>query len=204
MSTPERVSGIERDFFSSCPCGTRRVVIKIDLPIAEQILVPLGVHCTILRPGEARMTFNSEQAACLSGCSRRQLRYWKKTGIMQPAEVEFSPGGARRDRYDFRNLVELRTIVAMQQRGISLQKIRKTLQYLREHTDCSRPLAGCKLVTDGSTIFEICEDASSILDTLRRGQVAFCIAVDGIAEELSARLLEMARDREDFLCRLMA
>ncbi len=150
------------------------------------------------------MTFNAEQAACLSGCTCRQLRYWRKTGLVQPAVVEFTPGGAKRDRYDFRNLVELRTIVTMLQRGISLQKIRKTLQYLREHTDYSRPLAECKLVTDGSTIFEVCESPSSILDTLRRGQVAFCIAVDGICEELSSRLLEMTRDREEFLCRLKA
>lgn len=150
------------------------------------------------------MTFNAEQAACLSGCTRRQLRYWKNTGLVQPAEMEFTTGGARRDRYDFRNLVELRTIVAMLQRGISLQKIRRTLHYLREHTDFSRPLAECKLVTDGSTIFEICQSADSILDTLRRGQVAFCIAVDGITEEISSRLLEMTRDREEFLGRLMA
>ena len=117
--------------------------------------------------------------------------------------MEFTAGGARRDRYDFRNLVELRTIVAMLERGISLQKIRKTLQYLREHTDCGRPLSECKLVTDGSTVFEICESAAGLLDTLRRGQVAFCIAVDGISEELTSRLHEMARDREDFLGMLM-
>ena len=150
------------------------------------------------------MNYNAEQAASLSGCTRRQLQYWKETGLVQPAEVEYTPEGAARERYDFRNLVELRTIVAMLQRGISLQKVRKTLHYLREHTDFTRPLAECKLVTDGSTIFEVCESAASILDTLRRGQVAFCIAVDGISEELSSRLLEMARDREDFLCRLKA
>lgn len=148
------------------------------------------------------MNFNAEQAACLSGCSPRQLHYWKDTGLVQPASVERDEGGDMTDRYDFRNLVELRTIAGMLQRGISLQKVRKTLSYLREHTDYSRPLAECKLVTDGSTIFEICDDPASILDTLRRGQVALCIALDGIVEDLSARLFELHRDREDFLGRL--
>ncbi len=150
------------------------------------------------------MTFNAEQAACLSGCSQRQLRYWKDTGLIQPAVVEMDETGNRKDRYDFGNLVELRTIVGMLQGGVSLQKIRKTLAYLHDNTDYSRPLAECKLVTDGSTIFEICDSPDSILDTLRRGQVALCIALDGIVEELSARLLEMDRDREVLLETLMA
>jgi len=150
------------------------------------------------------VNFNAEQAACLSGCSVRQLRYWKDTGIIQPAQMEMDKGGTAKERYDFRNLVELRTIVGMLERGISLQKVRKTLAYLRENTDYSRPLAECKLVTDGSTIFEICDSPDSILDTLRRGQVALCIALDGIVEELSALLVEIGHDREVFLNRLMA
>jgi DNA-binding transcriptional MerR regulator len=150
------------------------------------------------------MNFNAEQAACLSGCSQRQLHYWKNTGLIQPAQFERDEDGAITDRYDFGNLVELRTIIGMLQKGVSLQKIRKTLAYLREHTDYSRPLAQCKLVTDGSTIFEICESEASILDTLKRGQVALCIALDGISEDLTARLVEIDRDRESFVENLMA
>lgn len=150
------------------------------------------------------MTFNAEQAACLSGCSQRQLRYWKDTGLIQPTSFVRDEDGTLDERYDFANLVELRTIIGMLQKGVTLQKIRKTLAYLREHTDYSRPLAQCKLVTDGSTIFEICESEASILDTLRRGQVALCIALDGISEDLSARLVEIGQDREVFVDKLLA
>lgn len=150
------------------------------------------------------MAYNSEQAACLSGCSLRQLRYWKDTGLIQPISSPDNEGDrVSGDLYDFRNLVELRTLVGMLREGISLQKVRKTLEYLREHTDYSRPLSECKLVTDGSTIFELCSNPASILDTLRKGQVALCIALDGITEELSERLIDFDRDREAFIRNLM-
>lgn len=144
------------------------------------------------------MFFRADQAASIAGCSPRQLRYWKETGLIRPAmpSREDQRGG---DLYDFRNLVELRTVVGMLHRGISLQKIRKTLEYLRRSTDFSRPLSECKLITDGVTIFRICSDQSAILDTLRQGQIALCIALDGIAEELKRRLDEWKRDREAFI-----
>ncbi|MDI6874178.1 MerR family transcriptional regulator [Candidatus Solincola sp.] len=148
------------------------------------------------------MIFSAEQAACISGCTMRQLRYWRDTGLIEPAVPPGRHGG--REGYDFRNLVELRTVVGMLKRGISLQKIRKTLDFLRQKADCSRPLSECKLITDGSTIFEICERPQQLLDTLRKGQIAFYIALDGIMEELENRLVEFKRDREEFMRRLLA
>ncbi len=149
------------------------------------------------------MIFNAEQAACICGCTVRQLRYWSKTGIIQPLQQACDEDRSE-EGYDFRNLVELRTVVGMLKRGISLQKIRKTLAYLRESADYSHPLAECKLVTDGSTIFELCEGPDRLLDTLRRGQVAFCIALDDISEEVSSRVVELTRERSEFMLRLQA
>jgi len=151
---------------------------------------------------EGDMIFSAEQAACISGCSLRQLRYWRDTGLIEPAFPPEKHGG--REGYDFRNLVELRTVVGMLNRGISLQKIRRTLEFLRRREEGSRPLAECKLITDGSTIFEICDRPQQVLDTLRKGQIAFCIALDGIVEELEDRLVEFKRDRAEFMRRLLA
>jgi len=150
------------------------------------------------------MIYTTEQAACLSGVTPRQIRYWKDTGLIKPVKVEPGCKGTALEGYDFRNLVELRTINSMLQEGISLQKVRKTLEYLRENTDYSRPLSECKLITDGSTIFEICDNPTHILDTLRRGQIALCIALDNIVEELSNRLVQLDQEREGFLKTLLA
>ena len=64
------------------------------------------------------MTFNAEQAVCISGCSLRQLRYWRDTRLVQPACFERDEDGKLDERYDFANLVELRTIMGMLQKGV--------------------------------------------------------------------------------------
>ena len=56
------------------------------------------------------MNFNAEQAACISGCSQRQLRYWKNTGLIQPARVDSEEDASVKERYDFGNLIELTEI----------------------------------------------------------------------------------------------
>ncbi len=149
------------------------------------------------------MHFTPEQAASLAGCTMGQLRYWVRTGLVTPAGLE-KKGKRDRERFDFRNLVELRTIVTMLKGGVTLQKIRKTIEYLQKEAGTSRPLSQCKLVTDGNTIFEVTEDPGQLLDTLKKGQFAFCIALDLIEEELRERLDDYLRDRETFIRRLLA
>lgn len=149
------------------------------------------------------MLFTPEQAASLAGCSLRQLRYWSKTGLITPAHLE-KKGGRDRECFDFRNLVELRTIVAMLRGGVTLQKIRKTIEYLKREAGASHPLSQCKLVTDGNTIFEVTEDPGKLLDTLKKGQFAFCVALDLIEEEIRERLDDFLRDREVFIKRFLA
>lgn len=149
------------------------------------------------------MLFTAEQAASLSGCTLRQLRYWVRTELISPAHTE-RKGGRAREYFDFRNLVELRTICAMLRGGVTLQKIRKTIEYLREAAGTEHPLSQCKLVTDGNTIFEVTEDPGKLLDTLRKGQFAFCIALDLIEDELRERVRGFLRDREVFIRKLLA
>lgn len=146
------------------------------------------------------MEFDLDRAVCLTGCTASQLRYWVKTGLIEPSP---SMGGGGRLTFSFRDLVGLRAVKSMLDAGISLQKVRRTLEYLRENLEVERPLSECRLVTDGSTIFRICEDSGQLIDTLRRGQLVFSIALGEIAEEIYCRMREIERDREDFLSRLL-
>ncbi len=146
------------------------------------------------------MGFTIDQAISLCGCTKKQLRYWRETGLVKP-----SRGLAENTRplYSFQDLVELKTIKRMLEEGISLQKIRKTLHYVLTASNIERPLSECKLITDGSTIFQICGDDGELIDTLKRGQFSFCIALDSISRELDARVRELASDREIFIRSLL-
>ncbi len=142
------------------------------------------------------MAFTTDQVMSLCGCTRKQLRYWRETGLVVPSGRVAADA---RPLYSFRDLVELKTIKRMLEEGISLQKIRKTLDYIYGAASIERPLSECKLITDGSTIFQICGNDGELIDTLKRGQFSFCIALDSISHELNARVQELATDRELFI-----
>ncbi len=147
------------------------------------------------------MAFTVDQVVSLCGCTKKQLRYWRETGLVPPS------GGVTensRRLYSFQDLVELKTIKRMLEEGISLQKIRKTLDYIYDATNIERPLSQCKLISDGSSIFQMCGNDGELIDTLKRGQFSFCIALDSITHELDASVQELASDRELFIQRLLS
>ncbi len=148
------------------------------------------------------MAFTFDQVVSLCGCTKSQLRYWKETGLVRPS-VDGTDGDSG-PLYSFQDLIELKTIKRMLEEGISLQKIRKTLEYIYSATNIERPLSQCKLITDGNSIFQMCGSDGELIDTLKRGQFAFCIGLDSITLELDARVQELASDREAFIQRLIS
>lgn len=62
--------------------------------------------------------------------SPRRLRYWQKTRLISPERDDREADGE--DGYAFRDLVVLRTIVSLVDKGIPLQRIRRNLETLRD------------------------------------------------------------------------
>ncbi len=149
------------------------------------------------------MNYSLDQAVCLTGCTRSQLRYWVETKLISVPDSELGASGNGRGAFSFRNLVELRTVKGMLDNGISLQKVRRTLDYLQHNLGHASPLAECRLITDGSSIFKICADSGEVIDTLRQGQFAFAIALGEMAAEIEALCSELKRDRDDFIDQLL-
>ena len=148
--------------------------------------------------------FTSLQAGRFTGCTGNQLRYWDKIGLVKPT-VQTTGGrpGVRR-LYSFRDLVALKVVKSLLDGGMSLQRVRRAFEYLRDNAGLDGHLSSVKLVTDGQSIFKICKSDGEILDALRDGQMTFFVAIDSLTERLGDDVEEFRRDREQFVRTLRA
>ena len=143
--------------------------------------------------------FTVPQTCAFTGCTSHQLRYWDQVGLLWPS-IQRSDGRQGKARlYSFRDLVALKVIRSLLDGGMSLQQVRRAYTYLRRHAGLDRHLSEVKLVTDGRSIFEVCRNDGELLDALKRGQLAFCVAIDHIARQVDNNVEEFVRDRSTFL-----
>jgi len=83
------------------------------------------------------------------GISRRQLQYWAQTHLVEPSAK--TPGGHR--RYSFADLVALKAAKRLIDAGVSVQRIRASIQALRETLpQVERPLSELVLVATGDVV----------------------------------------------------
>jgi tetratricopeptide (TPR) repeat protein len=78
--------------------------------------------------------------------SPRRLRYWQKTRLLESLVLDSPEEGVA-----FRDLVCLRTIVSLLDKGIPLQRIRRNLEMLRDRLpEMDEPAAALRLWDEGS------------------------------------------------------
>ena len=82
---------------------------------------------------------------------------------------------------------------------MSLQRVRRAIEYLRKRAGLEEHLSEVKLVTDGQSIFKICRNDGELLDALKEGQMAFFLAIDDIARSVDQRVAQYLYDREEFI-----
>lgn len=141
------------------------------------------------------MAYNAKTACKLTGITYRQLDYWDKTHFIKPS-VSGAEGYGSVRLYSFIDLVQLKVAKTLKDKGISLQKIRKAITWLKKNfPDTQKPLADKKLLTDGGTIFILTDDKKKILDTLARGQVVMTIAIGQIIEALQGEVEKIRKEK---------
>ncbi|MCX5893339.1 MAG: MerR family transcriptional regulator, partial [Deltaproteobacteria bacterium] len=142
------------------------------------------------------MIFGKKTVIALTGVSGRQIEHWATTGVVRPS-IPAAGKGTRRG-YSFRDLVALRVAKRLKDEGISLQKISKTLAFLRKNfPDVKEPLAELRFLTDGATIFVMDLDPQKLLDTLKSGQFVFSLALGEIIAGLQGELKRLATPKEE-------
>jgi DNA-binding transcriptional MerR regulator len=135
----------------------------------------------------------------LTGCTQRQLRYWDQVGLVKPS-VQGTGGRPGVPRlYSFRDLVALKVVRSLLDGGMSLQRVRRSWDFLNRRAGLDQHLSEVKLVTDGVSIFRITRKQREVLDALKEGQMAFFVAIDEIARSVDAGVTQFREDRDRFI-----
>ena len=142
------------------------------------------------------MAFNTNTILKLTRLTMRQVDYWDRTHFIKPSIREASGYGTAR-LYSFVDLVQLKVAKTLIDKGVSLQKIRKAITYLKKNfPDIEKPLAEMRFLTDGETIFVLTNKKGIILDTLSKGQLVFAVAIGEIIEGLKGEVEKISKDRK--------
>ena len=120
------------------------------------------------------------------GISYRQLDYWARTGLATPS-IEPAMGRGMPRLYSFEDLIELKLIKKLLDTGVSLQRVRESIDYLR---GLGTDLSGVTLVSDGASIF-VCRGDRQIVDLLRQGRAVFGVALDPVIDALRGSVSEL-------------
>ncbi|HYB13320.1 MAG TPA: MerR family transcriptional regulator [Myxococcota bacterium] len=101
--------------------------------------------------------YRSRDVSQILGLSRRQLQYWAQTDLVRPSAV--TQGGHH--RYSFQDLVALKAARRLIDAGVSVQRIRTSIQALRSILPSVRhPLAELVLVATGDVVLVFREGAA--------------------------------------------
>ncbi len=142
------------------------------------------------------MSYNTKSVCKVTRVSMRQVDYWDRTHFIKPSVSEASGYGSVR-LYSFTDLIQLKVAKTLRDAGISLQKIRKSLNYLRKHIpEIENPLVEMRFITDGENIFVLTSNENTVLDTLKGGQLIFTIALGEIVQALNGEIKSFSQEKK--------
>ncbi|MET3935152.1 DNA-binding transcriptional MerR regulator [Arthrobacter sp. OAP107] len=92
--------------------------------------------------------YRGPTACKAAGITYRQLDYWARTGLVEPA-VRGAAGSGSQRLYGFRDILVLKVVKRLLDTGVSLQQIRSAVEHLRERG--VEDLAQITLMSDGAS-----------------------------------------------------
>jgi DNA-binding transcriptional MerR regulator len=79
----------------------------------------------------------------LTGATPNQLKYWVRINLVFPERQ------GKASFYSFKDIVKLRVLASLRNKGLSLQKVRKGIENLSEMLPDDEPLSRLIIYTDG-------------------------------------------------------
>jgi len=137
--------------------------------------------------------FSSEETAKLSRVSVERLHEWDRTGFLA-ASIPAKRRGVSR-RYTFRDVIALRIAAELREAGVSLQLLRKVVDYLRARKGLSATevLAGTNLVTNGEQVYEVAGDVTLHVPSGQRVIGFHVIPLDQVVSEVQRKARALRR-----------
>jgi len=136
-------------------------------------------------------TFTTEETSQIVIASIRQLGYWDNTQLLKPSLRGASGRGTRR-LYSMNDIIELKIILSLLKSGLSIQRIRRSLQYVRE---INFPLSELRILTDGKSIY-FSQEEGVLVDTVKSGQMVSQIIVGHLIQEVEEKVSRMFANKE--------
>ena len=88
--------------------------------------------------------FSTDMVLHVTGASTNQLKYWVKIGLVVPIQ------DGKRYLYTFRDIIRIKVVANLKNKGLSLQKIRKGIDNLAKVLPADDdPLSKLIIFTDG-------------------------------------------------------
>ncbi|MEO7069250.1 MAG: MerR family transcriptional regulator [Nostocoides sp.] len=165
------------------PKGTGRI------PVAAQGLL----FTDDLPELDEEVGYRGPTACRAAGITYRQLDYWARTGLVEPA-VRTATGSGSQRLYGFRDILVLKVVKRLLDTGVSLQQIRVAISVLRERG--VDDLAQITLMSDGASVYE-CTSAEEVIDLVQGGQGVFGIAVGKVWREVEGELSHLPSERAE-------
>ena len=111
----------------------------------------------------------------MTGATINQLKYWVRTGLVCPVR------DGKCSFYSFKDIVTLRVLVSLRNKGLSLQKMRVGIKNLSQILPDKEPISGLVVYTDG--IDMIVAEKGNYFSAITR-QRYLCFDTEKIAAEL--------------------
>ena len=126
---------------------------------------------------KAMDSFSTGDAVRITGVSFRNIDYWARTKFIVPSIAEAQGTGTER-RYSFSDLLALRVARELREAGVSTQKLRRVVEFLRTRKSFTHPLAECRLIVTGTDV-QVATSPRKIMSALRApGQTSFAFIFD--------------------------
>lgn len=135
------------------------------------------------------MGYGGPQATKIVGITYRQLDYWTRTGLVLPS-IRSAEGSGTQRVYSFNDLLQLKVIKELIDAGASLQKVRQSIDYVRDNIEGD--WTKVTIATDGDRVYACTSDAE-VLDLLRSGQgvLGSLVSVEKVKEQLDGTLRQL-------------